>query len=83
MEMSVSPAVSKDGKQKVYCLFQDGGRQAECTLPDYEVVKNDGFSEDEVEQLLDYMKREKQTILEQAGTVNVMSAFMGKNRKNN
>ncbi|MCR5488317.1 MAG: hypothetical protein K6F35_12470 [Lachnospiraceae bacterium] len=78
--MSVSSAVTKDGKQKIYVMFHDGERQAECTLPDYGVVKNEGFREDEIEQLLDYMKREKQTILEQARSVNVMSAFMGKKK---
>ncbi len=78
MEMSVSPAVAKDGKQRIYVLFQDGGRKAECTLPDYTVVKNEGFTAEEVERLLDYMKQEKQTILDQARRISVMSAFMGK-----
>ncbi len=80
MNMSVSSAVTKDGKQKIYVLFQEEGRQAECALPEFEVVRSHGFTDEELQQLIGYMKKEEETIRAQATTVNVMSAFMGKKK---
>ena len=47
MEMSVSPGSRKNGKKTVYVMFQDGERYAEILFPEYEVISNNGFEDDE------------------------------------
>ncbi len=76
MKMSVSSIVSKDGKREVYVLFSEGERSAEGRLSDYKIIHQKGFSQEEAEALRDYMKQEKDAILQMAKKVNVMNAFL-------
>ena len=76
MEMSVSSIVNKDGKREVYVLFTEGSRSAEGRLSDYKMINSKGFTQEEVTALEAYMRRETDTILRMAKSVNPMDAFL-------
>ncbi len=76
LKMTVSPVVSKDGKQLAYVSFSDDKRSAEGEIPECVITKNQGFSDDEVRKLEDYMRYNRTELKKMAASVNVMSAFM-------
>ena len=77
-KMSVSQIFRKDGQKTVYVEFTDGKRHAEGRLPDCRILSGKGFTEEETRALEDYLRSEQETILQTAGKINVMKAFMGK-----
>lgn len=77
LKMSVSPICSKDGKKYAFVSFTDGSRTAEGKIPDCKIISNEGFSEDEVRQLEDYMNQELAQIKKMAAGINIMHSFMG------
>ena len=78
IRMSVSSLIRTENKKAIYVLFQDGKKSAELTLPDLGVVRNEGFTKEEIEQLKDYMDNERDTIYAMAKEINPLRAFMGK-----
>ena len=76
MNMSVSPVCAKDGKQYAFVSFTDGKRSAEGKIPDCKIMMSTGFSEDEVEQLEDYMRRELTQLKKMAAGIRLLDAFM-------
>lgn len=78
IRMSVSSMTRSNDKKAVYVMFQDGGKSAEFTLPGCELVRNDGFGEDEISQLKEYIDNEQDSIYALAKKVDPMKAFMGK-----
>ncbi len=81
IRMSVSTVTRTKDKKAVYVLFQDEGKSAEFALPECELVKNDGFSEEDIGQLLEYVRNEKNTIFDMAKQINPMKSFFGDIRK--
>lgn len=76
LNMSVSQVFSKDGKQYAFVFFVDGNRTAEGKIPDCVIISHNGFGEDEVTQLEDYMRRELTNLKKMAASVDAMSAFL-------
>ena len=76
IKMSVSSMTRKDDKKAVYVFFQDGEKTAEFTLPGCELVRNKGFSDDDVRQLKDYIENEQDSIFAMAKLVNPLKAMM-------
>lgn len=74
--MSVSSMTRTKEKKAVYVLFEDGSKSAEITLPDCRVIKNSGFSDEEISQLLDYVQNEQDSIYELAKGIDPMKAFL-------
>ena len=66
---------TKDSKA-VYVLFDDGDIKAEIALPDCRFVSGRGFSDEEIAQLMDYVKNEQDSIFELAKGINPMKAFL-------
>lgn len=77
LKMSVSPICVKDNKKYAFVLFTDGSRTAEGKIPDCKIVSNNGFSEEEVRQLEDYMNEELPNLKKTAAGINVMDSFLG------
>lgn len=75
LQMSVSPICEKDGKKYAYIQFSDGTRLAEGKIPSCEIVKNQGFTESEVEQLSAYMKEHLQELKSIAARLNAFDAI--------
>ena len=78
IKMSVSSMTRNKDKKAIYVFFQDGDKTAEYTLPGCELVKNKGFSDDDIRQLKDYINNEQDTIFAMAKQVNPLKAMMGK-----
>ena len=77
IKMSVSSMTRTRDKKAVYVLFQDGSKTAELMLPGCELVRNKGFSEDDIRQLKDYIDNEQDSIFAMAKQVNPIKAMMG------
>jgi hypothetical protein len=76
IKMSVSSMTRTKDSKAVYILFEDGSKNAEFCLPEGKLVKNSGFSEEDIAQLKDYVENEQDSILEIARQVNPMRAFL-------
>lgn len=76
LKMSVSPICSKDGKKYAFVSFTDGVRTAEGKIPDCVITNNEGFGEEEVKQLEEYMKQELPQLKKMAAGINVMKTFL-------
>lgn len=80
LKMTVSPVCQKNGMKVAYVSFTDGKRVAEGEIPLCRITMSKGFTEGEVEQLQDYMKRELTSLKKMAAKINVLDAFMGTRR---
>ena len=76
IKMSVSLLSTSGDKRVVYVAFSDGDKSSEFVLPEAELVKNSGFSEEEIGQLTDYIKSELGEIYKIAGNINPIKNFM-------
>lgn len=76
LSMSVSPVFEKGGQKKACVSFSDKSRVAEGEIPECKIIKNQGFSEEEVEALERYMKANLTMLKKMASSVNVLGAFM-------
>lgn len=77
IRMSVSSMTRKDDKKAIYVMFQDGKKSAEFEVPEIKLLSNEGFSEEEIDQLKEYMANSLDDIYEVAKKVNPMKGFMG------
>lgn len=75
MKMTVSPVCVKDGQQYAFVAFTDGKRQAEGKIPECRILSNTGFTEEEVEQLETYMKRELTKLKKMAAGIRLIDAL--------
>lgn len=66
IDFTYSCVVPKKGKPFVSVMFERGGDRAEGSVPDCSISKNKGFSQDEVKQLEQYLRENKQEIMENA-----------------
>jgi len=76
LTMSVSSIVEKDGQKQIYVIFEDTNRSAEGRLPDGKIIRNDGFSEEEISALALYISAHSNEITAMAKKINVMDAFL-------
>ena len=79
IRMNVSSMTRNKDKKAVYVLFQDGEKTVEFTLPGCELVKNNGFSDDDIRRLKEYIDNEQDTIFAMAKQVNPIKAMMKTN----
>ena len=77
MQMNISPISPKDGRSWIYIQFFDEDRSAEIRLPGRKVLSNNGFTEEEIQDLREYVKQHKDNIFSIAKKINVMDNFLG------
>lgn len=77
IKITHSTVLSKDGKPFVAVSFERGEDCAEGTVPDCIILRNSGFTEDEVEELEDYMDRYKKEIIEGAKKISSFKHWFG------
>ena len=77
IEITHSTVLSKEGKPFVAVSFQRGEDRAEGTIPDCIILRNSGFTEDEVAELEDYMDRYKQDFIEGAKKISNFKHWFG------
>ncbi len=76
MNMLISGVSEKDGKKVAYVSFEDGKRIAEGIIPDCNIIRNDGFTDEEAEMLKEYLKDNLETIKREAAGINPIKAMM-------
>ncbi len=81
LQMSVSPVCRRDGKKIAYVSFSGHRRSAEGEIPSCRITSYEGFEEGEVAQLELYMKSRLPELKKMAESVNVLTAFMGSDKK--
>ncbi len=76
IKMSVSSMTGTKDKKSLYVMFQDSTRMAEFELPEYKVVYNKGFSNEELNLLKDYAKNQTDHIHKLSKNINPINAMM-------
>ncbi len=61
-----SSVLAKEGKPYISVMFERGADRADASIPSCKVTNSRGFSEEEVEQLEQYLKENKNNIIEKA-----------------
>lgn len=77
MELMVSPICTDDkGEKFAYVSFSEVSKVAEAKIPDCEFTKNQGFTEEELEGLRQYMIANLKELKKMAAQQSVFKAFM-------
>lgn len=80
MNMIISGVTTdKTGKNKAYIIFEEDKRNIEIVIPECTVLKNNGFNEDELSQLIDYVKANLTELKKEAAKINPVKAMMDDN----
>ena len=77
INMLISGMIKMDGKSFTRVSFLRDKCWAEGIVPDGVIEKSEGFSEEELVQLKEYLVQEKDMILEQAKDVNPLRKMFG------
>lgn len=78
-EIKVSPVCSNQaGEKYAFVTFSDGKRTAEGKIPECVMISREGFSDEEISALEDYMRANRTKLKSMAAGIDIMSAFMGK-----
>lgn len=75
LNMTISPVCMKDGEKCAYISFSDGTRTAEGRIPDCKIISNKGFTQQEAEQLENYMSAELATLKRIAAGIRLFDAI--------
>lgn len=76
MNMQVSGVCSRGEEKIAYVLFEEETRSAEGVIPECKIVRNKGFSPEEVDRLEEYMRDNLGMLKRHASEVNPISAMM-------
>ena len=76
IRMQVSAGSKKEGKRQFYVLYTRGKDSAEIRLPDYKLMDNSGFTQDEIGQLVEYTRKSQDNILAMSKEINPIKAIM-------
>lgn len=79
MNMLISGISMKDGEKIAYIMFEEGNSKAEGNIPSCKITSNKGFSEDEINQLENYMRENLAMLKKQAASINPITAMMKSN----
>ena len=64
-----SSVLSKNGKSFVLVRFERGEYSAEGTVPDCLILRSNGFTQEEIEELEDYLDQNRQQIIDAAKSI--------------
>ncbi len=75
--LTFSSVLSKNGKPMVAVRFERGTDHAEGSVPECKITKNNGFSEEEVSMLNEYLVNNKGDIISRAKSISGISHLLG------
>ena len=78
VKLDITGVVEKDGKKVSHIRFTRGADYAEGYIPDCVFTKVQGFTDEEVEQLTDYLKANLTDLKKRAAAISPLNAFLGK-----
>ena len=76
--LNLSGVVEKDGQKIAYVRFSRGDDFAEGYIPDCIFSKVQGFTDDEVSMLTDYLRANLTGLKKRAAGINPLTAIMGR-----
>lgn len=76
--LNLSGVVEKDGQKIAYVRFSRDDDFAEGYIPDCIFTKVQGFTDDEVSMLTDYLKANLTELKKRAAGINPLTAIMGR-----
>ena len=76
--LNLSGVVEKDGQKIAYVRFSRGDNFAEGYIPDCIFTKVQGFTDDEVSMLTDYLRANLTELKKRAAGINPLTAIMGR-----
>ena len=76
--LNLSGVVEKDGQKIAYVRFSRGDDFAEGYIPDCIFTKVQGFTDDEVSMLTDYLQANLTDLKRRAAGINPLTAIMGR-----
>lgn len=76
VKLTHSSVLYKDGKPFVSVLFEDGDKSAEGRIPDCVISMNKGFSEREAAEFEEYMRENKNEIIDAAKKITGIMHWM-------
>lgn len=77
MNVSISGiTTNKNGDKVAYVRFEEDKKYAEWTIPDINLCDNEGFTEDEKEQMRWYIKENLLELKKKAAGINPIKAMM-------
>lgn len=76
MNMQVSGVCNRGEEKIAYVLFEEETRSAEGVIPECKIVRNKGFSDEEVSRLEEYMRENLGMLKRHAAGVNPITALM-------
>ena len=78
MNMLVSGLVGKGDNKRICVYFSDKDKYAEGSIPDCKITSAKGFSDSEIKEIEDYLRENKDQIIEEARKVNPLKSFLGR-----
>ena len=78
MNMLVSGLVGTGEHKRICVYFSDKDKYAEGSIPDCKITSGKGFSDEELAKIEEYLRDNRDQIIEEAKKVNPMKAFLGK-----
>ncbi len=78
MNMLVSGLVGKGENKRICVYFSDKDKSAEGSIPDCRITSSKGFTNSEIAEIEEYLRENKDHIIEEARKVNPMKAFTGR-----
>ena len=76
MNMMISGVSDHKGEKRAFVRFEEGSRFAEGTIPDCKIIKSEGFSEEELSKLSEYMRQNLEMLKRKAAENNPIRAMM-------
>ena len=78
MTMTYTSVLTKDGKPLVSLRFERGNDICEAVVPDCIITKNNGFSDEEVEGLEQYLRANKKMIIDNSKGISGLFYILGR-----
>ena len=75
-DILVSPICEKDGQKYAFVSFSQNGKSAEGRIPECKIISNNGFSESESQEIVEYMQDHLKELKSMAAGVNIFTAIM-------
>jgi len=77
MKMTYTSVLTKDNKPLISLCFERGRDICEGVVPECRIVKNDGFSIEEIDALEQYLRANKKQIIENSKSISGLFNILG------
>lgn len=75
--MSVSGLLHRGEKLSVCIYLEENDKYLEIRMPDEEILSRNGYTDDDISSIIEYLKNNNDEIMKTAKGINPMKAFMG------